>query len=205
MRSFHPYSPFIPPDATRLIIGSLPPERFCLSPKQLKDKDVYFFYGSKDNHFWRLLEDISQTKLNYENSEIAIAQRMNLLITLSCGITDIIASCVRMENNASDSNLKDIVFQPILQYQQEHPTINTFIYTSHFAQTKVYQYFTKIFGKNWKKEVVNDDIRHHQLYFPNGLVLNDFTLYSPSPQALKGLGKNGKEKRLEQYREIFAS
>lgn len=202
MRSFHPYKPFIPEKATKLIIGSLPPERFCVIPKQFKERDVDFYYGSRDNHFWKILEEVTQTKLEYANTEKAVEQRKQLLEGLHCGITDIIASCDRSENSASDSNLTNINYQPILDYVLQNPSIQTLIYTSHFVQTLVYRYFTIQLGKNWKKQPINN--RTNQLHFTNGLVINDFTLYSPSPQALKGLGKNGKEKRLEQYKIIFA-
>lgn len=42
----HPYPPFIPDNATRLIVGTLPPPRFSLG--QLKPDDVKFCYGSRD-------------------------------------------------------------------------------------------------------------------------------------------------------------
>ena len=203
MRSFHQYPLFVPENATKLIVGSMPPERFCRIPKQLKEKDVDFYYGSKDNYFWKLLSEVCQTKLDYENTIQAVTHRKELLTSLHCGITDIIASCERSQNSASDSNLKEIIFQPIFQYALEHPTIKTLIYTSHFVQTNVYRYFASLFGKDWKKESINNSHRQHQLYFPDRLVLDDVTLYSPSPQALKGLGKNGKEKRTEQYRNVF--
>ncbi|MFT4203978.1 MAG: hypothetical protein QM610_08700 [Chitinophagaceae bacterium] len=201
MRSVHPYLPFIPDDAMRLIVGSLPPERFCVLPKCLKEKDVDFYYGSKDNHFWKLLAQVADVQLDYDNSQNATEQRMKLLTALGCGITDVVASCTRSKDSASDSNLTTIVYQPIFQYIADHPTIQMLIYTSHFVQTQVYRHFTTVFGKSWQR--VSLDARHHQLHFPDGRILDDITLYSPSPQALKGLGKGGKEKRLAQYREVF--
>lgn len=134
----------------------------------------------------------------------AIEQRKSLLVKSHCGITDIIASCERSQNNASDSNLTNIQYQPLLEYLQKYPTIKTLIYTSLFVQIQVYRYFTQTFQHNWKKEKLDNYKRAYRLYFPDAFVLEDITLYSPSPQALKGLGKNGKQKRLEQYRIVFS-
>lgn len=202
MRSFHPYPPFIPKNATRLIIGSIPPERFCIDPKLLKEKDFDFYYGSRDNHFWKLLGMATHTI--YPNKEHPIDDCKQLLTTLHCGITDIVASCDRVQGSASDSNLKNIAYQPIWQYIQQNLKIKTLIYTSHFVQQQVYHYFRHTLGNTWKKEQLEDyGDRHRRLRFPDGISLEDWTLYSPSPQALKGLGENGKEKRLEQYKHLF--
>ena len=42
----HPYEPFIPENATKLIVGTLPPPRFTTG--ELKEGDVNFCYGSRD-------------------------------------------------------------------------------------------------------------------------------------------------------------
>ena len=48
--STHPYEPYIPDNATKLIIGSIPPQRFCIKHSIIDNDDVKFYYGSKDNN-----------------------------------------------------------------------------------------------------------------------------------------------------------
>ena len=82
--SKHPYKAFIPEGADKLIIGSIPPYRFCHQDKErLFATDVNFYYGSKDNCFWDLLSDIQDIKLERINSEEAIKERKQLLLILT--------------------------------------------------------------------------------------------------------------------------
>ena len=53
----HPYKPILFKDTKRIIVGTLPPPRFFL--KDLKEEDVDFPYGSKDNLLWRILNSQS--------------------------------------------------------------------------------------------------------------------------------------------------
>ena len=59
----HPYPPFIPEEATRLIVGTLPPPRF--STKDLRFDDVNFCYGSKDGMLWKILNCIYELKTGF--------------------------------------------------------------------------------------------------------------------------------------------
>jgi len=52
----HPYEPFLFPEATKLIVGTLPPPRFTTG--DLKPADVDFCYGSKDGQLWPILDKI---------------------------------------------------------------------------------------------------------------------------------------------------
>ena len=58
-KSTHPFAPEIPEGATKLIIGTMPPYRFCNTDEALYDDDVNFYYGSRDNYFWELVSDAS--------------------------------------------------------------------------------------------------------------------------------------------------
>ena len=51
-RSRHPYQPFVPENATKLIIGSIPPFRFCeASNRKLYSDDVDFTMGHMTTAF----------------------------------------------------------------------------------------------------------------------------------------------------------
>ena len=74
--SKHPYEEFIPNGANRLIIGTIPPYRFChQNEEKLFSSDANFYYGSKNNYFWKLLSDILNVKLQYINFEEATEER----------------------------------------------------------------------------------------------------------------------------------
>ncbi|MDX1604525.1 MAG: uracil-DNA glycosylase family protein, partial [Salinimicrobium sediminis] len=62
----HPYEPFIPENATRLIVGTLPPPRFTTG--ELKEGDVDFCYGSRDGMLWQIIDRIFGLDLKFENT-----------------------------------------------------------------------------------------------------------------------------------------
>ena len=74
----HPYQPFIKPDTTKLIVGTLPPPRF--STGELLEKDVDFCYGSYYNSLWLFIDKIHDLNLKFDNSEAAVKQRKQFLI-----------------------------------------------------------------------------------------------------------------------------
>lgn len=53
----HPYLPLIPECAKCLIVGTIPPHRFCKDMQtaqqygKLSQNDVDWYYGSEDNQF----------------------------------------------------------------------------------------------------------------------------------------------------------
>lgn len=80
VRSIHPYEPYIPEGATKLIIGTMPPFRFCTSGgRVLHNNDVNFYCGSRDNYFWKLLSEMTGTSLEFVNATEAVDQRKQLL------------------------------------------------------------------------------------------------------------------------------
>jgi hypoxanthine-DNA glycosylase len=193
--SLHPYESFIPESATSLIIGSMPPYRFCHSTVPLKKQDVNFFYGSQDNHFWKLLEEIYDEQFSYENTAEAIAKRKELLKKYHLGIADIVKKCQHEGGKSSDEDLKEIQYRDIPTLLQNHPQIDTLIYTSDFVKSHFYKAFGISHNKTNQDKVFT-------------IKLNDKSytvkvLYSPSPTALRGLGKDGQQKRRQQYQSFL--
>lgn len=196
MISKHPFEPFIPVGATKLIIGTIPPPRFCKEPYQLHDDDVNFYYGSRDNSFWPLLEEIFNEKLDYQNNASTIDQRKQLLDKLGIGITDIIADCTHANDSAEDRHLNVIKHKDLEILLRDNPGINTLIYTSEFVKKLVNEYFKTY-------HLIDPINRKKQTIKINGKVFQVRILYSPSPLALRGLGENGDTKRKEQYRDFL--
>ena len=74
----HPYEPFLFPEATKLIVGTLPPPRFTTG--ELKEEDVDFCYGSCNGMLWPILDRIFDLNLVYRTTEEASKQRKNFLL-----------------------------------------------------------------------------------------------------------------------------
>ena len=194
--SIHPYEPFIPKDATRLIIGSIPPARFCANPRVLQEVDVDFYYGSYENAFWRIMADVSGINLSFMNSQDAVAQRKRLLESIGVGIMDIVKSCNRKGGSALDKDLSIVECFPLCQILKDHPTVDTLIYTSSYVKSQVNKCL-----KSWHS--IDPQNPRLQSVMINSRQYKVVILYSPSPTALRGMGKGGAEKRMEQYKAIF--
>ena len=196
-RSRHPYQPFVPENATKLIIGSIPPFRFCeASNRKLYSDDVDFYYGSHDNSFWELLSAVTGTTLDFSNSPIAVEQRKELLCSLHSGITDIIASCVHNGGKSDDASLAEIEYKNVASLLREHPQIDTLIYTSNYIVKLMNAAGVpdKKYHEHW------DAARKNGTVVIGGKVYVVHVLYSPSPNTLRRVSN---EDRITQYREVF--
>lgn len=200
MKSKHPYCPFIPEGATKLIIGTMPPYRFCKTPKELYEDDVDFYYGSKDNDFWNLLSQITGAKLDKKNTETAIIQRKALLSKLHIGITDIIEQCTHINGKSTDDSLDDIVLKPINELLSHHPEIDSLIYTSKSIIKHIYKIADKYHSWDTPKEGNTLDTPKESTIMIGGKRYKVIVLYSPSPSASR---KVSYEKRLSQYTNVF--
>jgi len=201
MSDFHPYEPFIPDDATKLIIGSIPPHRFCKDVNnqifgEVQNDDVRFYYGSNVNSFWPIIGNIYNIQFDFQNTELAIQQRISFLQDINIGITDIIASCDRNNNGAQDSDLFNITYKNIRDLLINNPQINTLIYTSDFIKICVNNIFNTYhrstqYGNRRKTVTINNTD------------YDVWILYSPSRNALRNMGENGNNRRKNQYKKVF--
>ena len=199
MRSVHPYEPFVSAGATKLIIGTIPPYRFCIEPQALRDGDVNFYYGSRDNAFWRLIGQATGEAFDYANTQAAIEQRKVVLAKRSMGITDVIKSCVHQDGKSDDISLREIEPKPIARLLAEHPTIDTLIYTGRSSQNNSVMFLMN--------QYVADRHYHSSMAEPakksvviGGRTYRVILLYSPSPNALRSVDA---KTRLEQYKTVF--
>lgn len=195
MYSKHPFEPYIPQDATKLIIGTMPPYRFCTEPQTLFDDDVNFYYGSRDNYFWDLIAEVTGVQLEHSNSEEAIDQRKALLTKLNIGITDVIEQCIHKKGKSDDASLTEITHKPIKEILLLNPKIDTLIYTSAFVIKQINQLADKSYH-DWKTP------QKVGVVTMNGKKYNVIVLYSPSPTALRSINA---ETRLTQYKNVFGT
>jgi len=213
---FHPYKPFIKNSSTKLIVGTLPPPRFCT--KNYKKSDVLFCYGSQDGLLWQALDKIFNLNLVYDNSDFAIKQRKDFLIEQNIGICDIVASCKREKIDASDLGMLEVELRPLLKYIIEYKNIDTLIFTGGNSKNGPEYFFRKLLKEhNLTLTCLNENIpRVHQVNIDNR-VIKTVSLTSPSNAANRSIGANPyyKEKklqnskystfdfRLEQYEKVF--
>lgn len=123
----HPYEPFLFPEATKLIVGTLPPPRFTTG--ELKEDDVDFCYGSRDGQLWPILDRIFSLNLNYETSDFAAQQRKEFLLKQKIGVCDIVASAERDKIDASDLGMKNSKLRNLVGYLQQYQNVHTLLFT----------------------------------------------------------------------------
>ncbi|MBS9463196.1 uracil-DNA glycosylase family protein [Flagellimonas sp. 389] len=137
----HPYEPFLFPEATKLIVGTLPPPRF--TTKTLKEGDVDFCYGSRDGQLWPILDTIFGLGLKFETTHEAVEQRKNFLRKRKIGICDIVARAEREKVDASDLGMQNVQLRDLLGYLKKYPNIKTLLFTGGNSKNGPEYFFRK--------------------------------------------------------------
>lgn len=89
----HPISPVYDSESRILILGSFP---------SVKSREQQFFYGHKQNRFWRVLAQVLDCAVP-ENIE----QKRDMLLAHHIAVWDVIASCEI--TGSSDASIRDVV------------------------------------------------------------------------------------------------
>lgn len=163
----HPYKPFIKENTTKLIIGTLPPPRF--STGELLERDVDFCYGSYYNSLWLYLDKIHKLNLRYDNSNEAIDQRKEFLITHKMGVCDIVESCEREKLDASDLGMHNVKLRDLVGYLNKFPNIDTLLFTGGNSKNGPEYFFRKhIKSYGIKMKLVSNEVpRLHEFVIPS--------------------------------------
>lgn len=140
-KHYHPFPPFIPEDAKKLIVGTLPPPRFTTG--ELKPDDVNFCYGSRDGQLWPIIEKVFDLELDYEDTEQAIQQRKEFLIKYKIGICDMIDYAFRDKVDASDIGIQTPELRQMISILKKHPSINTLLFTGGNSKNGPEYFFRK--------------------------------------------------------------
>lgn len=179
----HPYQPFIKPDTTKLIVGTLPPPRF--STGELLEKDVDFCYGSYYNSLWLFIDNIHNLNLRFDNSQEAIEERKQFLIKHKIGVCDIVESCERQKIDASDLGMQNIKLRNLVGYLKDYPNINTLLFTGGNSKNGPEYFFRKhLKDFGLKLEVVSNEVpRIHEFKLP--ISLNEVRESAKVPRTIK--------------------
>ncbi|MBT8264306.1 MAG: uracil-DNA glycosylase family protein, partial [Muriicola sp.] len=185
----HPYEPFLFSEATKLIVGTLPPPRFTMG--NLKQGDVNFCYGSIDGQLWPILDRLFGLNLTYENTAEAIAQRKNFLKDRNIGICDIVASAQRSKIDASDIGMQDISLRNLLGYLEDYPNIETILFTGGNSKNGPEYFFRKhLKSEGLHLSVVSSDVpRIHEFTLKySERRITTISLTAPSGAANRAVG-----------------
>lgn len=198
----HPYAPFFPNDATKVIVGTLPPPRFTTG--QLKPDDVNFCYGSRDGQLWPILDKIFGLELVYENSTAAIAQRKQFLSKRGIAICDIVHAAKRQKVDASDLGMQDIELRDVLGLLQAHPKIKTLLFTGGNSKNGPEYFFRKhLASYNLKLELVNATVPRIHKFSYKGREYKTVSLTAPSGAANRAVGSLDLYKKLKANNPTF--
>ncbi len=129
----HPFLYFCPPKAKYLLLGS-----FCARPQVGYD----WFYGTKVNQFWSIIESVYNIKL--ENKEA----KQRLFTKLGIAISDVILECDRNAANNSDTSLVNPVFNTkIISNILKKNKISKIYFSSKFAENLFKRNFGELMDK----------------------------------------------------------
>ncbi|MFK7814346.1 MAG: uracil-DNA glycosylase family protein [Maribacter sp.] len=225
----HPYEPFLFPEATKLIVGTLPPPRFTKG--EIKDDDVDFCYGSRNGQLWPILDKIFSLNLKYETTAFAAQQRKDFLLKHKIGVCDIVASAEREKIDASDLGMQNIKLRNLVDYLQKYKNVDTLLFTGGNSKNGPEYFFRKhLKAYDLKLKVVSDIVpRIHEFELPVSLsavqdprnekvrTIKTVSLTAPSGAANRAVGSMDLYKKLKnenpafntldfrvlQYREFF--
>ncbi len=223
----HPYEPFLFPEATKLIVGTLPPPRFTTG--ELRPEDVDFCYGSCNGQLWPILDRIFNLGLQYETTVEAIEQRKTFLLEQGIGVCDIVHSAEREKIDASDLGMQNVVLRDMLGYLRQYPNIETLLFTGGNSKNGPEYFFRRLLKEhNLKLKVISNEVpRIHELELPvissslsvraQSRTIKTVSLTAPSGAANRAVGSlplykqlknknpefNTVDFRVMQYREFF--
>lgn len=185
----HPYKPFIPQNATKLIVGTLPPPRFTTG--ELKEGDVDFCYGSRDGMLWVILDKLFDLNLKFENTAQAIEQRERFLRQRSIGICDMVESSRREKIDASDLGMQYVEMRNMIQILRENTGIDTLLFTGGNSKNGPEYFFRKHIkelGEPINLKVISNEVPRVHQFVLDGRLIKTVSLTAPSGSANRSIG-----------------
>ena len=195
----HPYPPYIPQGATKLIVGTLPPPRF--SKGELREGDVDFCYGSRDGQLWPILNRIFDLGLLFETSLHAVEQRKEFLRENHIGICDIVEHAYREKVDASDLGMKEVVLRDLIVILENYPDVNTLLFTGGNSKNGPEYFFRKLAKQyNIQLKTLSEIVPREYLFeHPvHGNSIKTVSLIAPSGAANRAVGSLSAYKEMKQ-------
>ena len=200
----HPFPPFIPENATKLVVGTLPPPRF--TKRQLREDDVDFCYGSGDGQLWTILDRIFDLDLKFENTREAVEQRKNFLRKRGIGICDVVESSRREKIDASDLGMQKVELRDMIAILRENPKVDTLLFTGGNSKNGPEYFFRKYLKESEHdirlKVISNKSPRIHQFVL-DGRLIKTVSLIAPSGAANIAVGSSKLYKEIKKKNPEF--
>lgn len=193
----HPFPPFIPPGATKLIVGTLPPPRFTTG--ELKPDDVDFCYGSRDGQLWQIIDKVFDLNLIFENTGRAIQQRMDFLTKHKIGICDMIEYAFRDKIDASDIGIQNAELRQMIPLLKEYPSVDTLLFTGGNSKNGP-EYFFRRHIKEYpaiQLERQNETVPKIHTFELDKRIIKTVSLTAPSGAANRAVGSMVLYKKLK--------
>lgn len=130
----HPFEPFIPENASSLIVGSFP----GMEQVTNKHNREEWFYGAADNLFWPILSEAFETALKTR------IQKEAFLTTRGIAITDIFTKVRRKEKSNLDKYLTEMEYNKEIKSLIEKFRISRLFFTSKFVENHFLREFPQI-------------------------------------------------------------
>lgn len=220
--------PFNNPDdlkgAKHLIVGTFPPHRFGIEPKNQNKSilttdeygdEVFWFYGSKDNEMWgeNGKGGLLQSALGYEDEILNTKEaRIKFCKKHNIAFLDLFQKINRYGKSASDSHIFPIEIVNLTHYLRQDKNIENVFFTSEWVMkiaTDEYKRINKGYLETLRKEGYRIKKAGNQLLEVNYVigkvfVVNDkhevkfYGLPSPSNSA-----RGSFETKLSKWRDTF--
>ena len=193
----HPFPPFIPEEATKLIVGTLPPPRFTTG--ELKPDDVDFCYGSRDGQLWQIIEKVFDLDLLYENTGQAIQQRINFLNEHKIGICDMVEYAFREKIDASDVGIQNAKLRDMIPLLKVYTSVDTLLFTGGNSKNGP-EFFFRRHIKDYPEiqlERQNETVPKIHTFKLEGRVIKTVSLTAPSGAANRAVGSMALYKKLK--------
>lgn len=161
----HPFGNFVPDNTRYLLLGSF--------TGQITDNSYDWFYGTKRNLFWPIIQEVYDKKLTTKDD------KQSLFSGLGIAITDIILSCERKTKSNLDMNLTNIVLNQEVKNIIQDNKLEKIFFSSRFVEKLFKKYFKEIVSEHPEVELI--------------------TLPSPSPR----YAAMSKAQKIARYIEVF--
>ncbi|CAM4343143.1 uracil-DNA glycosylase family protein [Zobellia nedashkovskayae] len=194
----HPYKPFIFDQAEKLVVGTLPPPRFTTG--ELKIDDVDFCYGSRNGMLWPILDRIFDLGLVYENTNLAIEQRKNFLLSNKIAVCDIVEAAERDKVDASDLGMQNVQLRDVVNYLEIYPNLKTVLFMGGNSKNGPEYFFRKLLkASGLKLKTISDQVpRVYELKLPKSKrIIRTVSLTAPSGAANRAVGSLDSYKRMK--------
>ena len=155
---------------------------------------------------WPILNEIFDLNLEFKNSQFAVIQRKEFLTKHKIGICDIVESCEREKNDASDLGMKTLRLRNLIKYLLNNTTIDTLLFMGGNSKNGPEYLFRKHLKANKLQldPIGKNSPKIHQFKLENRII-KTVSLVSPSGAANRSIGANPAYKKLKQKHISFTT